>query len=315
MSDQDIAVRVEAVRRDFGAVEALRGVDLEIPRGKVFGLLGPNGAGKTTLVRILATLLKPTSGTATVAGFDVVKHPDEVRVRIGLTGQYAAVDEDLTGTENLVMMGRLLGLGRPRARQRAEELLDAFGMSDAGGRSLKTYSGGMRRRLDLAASLVGRPEIVFLDEPTTGLDPRSRLGLWDVVRDLVATGTTVLLTTQYLEEADQLSERIAVIDHGLVIAEGTASELKQRVGGHVVDVTLEPDQVAAARDALDHVADDIKVDRDAPILYVPVPSPGALVDVVRALDKASVEVIGLQMHEPSLDDVFLALTGTKGEGE
>jgi oleandomycin transport system ATP-binding protein len=229
-------IRLEGLAKQFGSTRALDGVDLEVAAGTVLGLLGPNGAGKTTAVRILATLLAPTGGHAAVGGYDVVRQPQQVRQLIGLAGQYAAVDEYLSGTENLYMLGRLLGMDKPRARRRAAELLDRFDLADAGGRAVKTWSGGMRRRLDLAASLVGRPPVLFLDEPTSGLDPRSRNGLWAQIRELVAEGTTVLLTTQYMEEADQLAHQVAVIDHGQVIATGTPDELKARIGGQVLEV-------------------------------------------------------------------------------
>jgi ABC-2 type transport system ATP-binding protein len=247
----DHAIIAAGLRKSYGDVHALRGVDLAVPSGTILGLLGPNGAGKTTAVRILATLLRPDAGRAMIAGHDLVDEPDAVRASIGLTGQYAAVDENLTGRENLELVGRLLHLGRRAARARADELLSLFDLTAAGGRPARTYSGGMRRRLDLAASLVGRPAVLFLDEPTTGLDPASRLGLWEVIERLVGEGTTILLTTQYLEEADRLADRIAVIDGGLLIAEGTASELKDRLGEDVVDVRIaDPARAAEAIDLL-----------------------------------------------------------------
>ena len=257
-------IEVEDLHKRFGQTQALAGVSLSVEPGTVLGLLGPNGAGKTTTVRVLATLLKPDSGRATVAGYDVVTQADEVRTVIGLTGQYAAVDEKLTGHENLWMVGRLLGMNKAQAHQRADELLERFRLSDAGDRQVRTYSGGMRRRVDLAVSLVGRPSVLFLDEPTTGLDPVSRFEMWDVTRELLADGTTVLLTTQYLEEADELADRIVVIDKGAVIAEGTADELKDRTGGRNLDVTLR--HAAAVESALAAItpsvgAEDVRVDR------------------------------------------------------
>ncbi|MBI1351030.1 MAG: ATP-binding cassette domain-containing protein [Actinomycetales bacterium] len=310
----DIAVDVEGLVKHFGDVKALDGIDLTVQRGQVVGLLGPNGAGKTTTVRILSTLLQPTSGRATVAGFDVVQHPDDVRRAIGLTGQYAAIDEYLTGRENLRMFGDLYHLSPKYVRERATELFDLFDLSDAADRPARTYSGGMRRRLDLAASLVAQPSILFLDEPTTGLDPRSRLGLWDVIKDLVDRGTTVLLTTQYLEEADQLAEDIVVIDHGRVIAHGTSEQLKDEIGGDRIEVVLvKPEDVGGAVSALTSVAsgeataDDLRV--SAPV------SGGStvLVSAIRALDANGIEVSDLQLRRPTLDDVFLSLTGHVAE--
>jgi ABC-2 type transport system ATP-binding protein len=296
------------VSKTFGAVTALDGVSLSVPRGSVHGLLGHNGAGKTTLVDVLTTLRPPTGGTATVAGFDVVRAAAEVRRRIGVTGQFASVDEDLTGTQNLVLLGRLLGASRRQAAQRGAELLELFGLAEAADRPAEGYSGGMRRRLDLASSLMGHPDVVFLDEPTTGLDPESRLGMWDVVRTLVASGTTVLLSTQYLEEADQLADAITVLSHGQVIAAGTAAELKTRVGRRTVSATLAlATDIGPALDTLRRAGlDPLQAGRT---LTAPVDSSRALAVVVRALDEAGIEADELGLHEPTLDDVYLTLTG------
>ncbi len=313
----DHAISAEGLRKSYGDVHALRGIDLAVPSGTILGLLGPNGAGKTTAVRILTTLLRPDAGRATVAGHDIHHEPDAVRAAIGLTGQYAAVDENLTGRENLEMVGRLLHLGRPAARVRADELLATFDLAHAGGRPARTYSGGMRRRLDLAASLVGRPAVLFLDEPTTGLDPASRLGLWDVIEDLVEDGTTILLTTQYLEEADRLANRIAVIDGGLVIAEGTATELKDRLGEDVVDLRIaETARTAEALELLRPLAaTEPRSDIASGRISLPVHhGAGTLAEVVRRIDGAGLEVAELSLHRPSLDDVFLSLTGRRAEG-
>lgn len=295
-----------------GEVRALDGVDLEVAEGTVLGLLGPNGAGKTTCVRVLTTLLQPDAGRATVAGLDVVQQANDVRQVIGLSGQYAAVDEYLTGRENLVMMGQLYHLGKKRAGQRADELLERFTLTDAANRPSKTYSGGMRRRLDLACALVAAPPVLFLDEPTTGLDPRSRVGLWDVITELVRDGTTLLLTTQYLEEADKLADQIAVIDHGQVIALGTADELKASVGGERVDITVSSaDQVDQAVAAVAGLTDGRpEVDRHARRISVPVTGgAGALVEAVRTLDETGIELLDIGLRRPTLDDVFLSLTG------
>jgi len=296
------------VSKTFGAVTALDGVSVSVRRGSVHGLLGHNGAGKTTLVDVLTTLRPPTGGTATVAGFDVVRAAAEVRRRIGVTGQFASVDEDLTGTQNLVLLGRLLGASRRQAAQRVGELLDLFGLAEAADRPAKGYSGGMRRRLDLASSLMGHPDVVFLDEPTTGLDPESRLGMWDVVRTLVAGGTTVLLSTQYLEEADQLADAITVLSHGRVIAAGTAAELKTRVGRRTVSATLAlSTDIGPALDTLRRAGlDPLQAGRT---LTAPVDSSRALAVVVRALDEAGIEADELGLPEPTLDDVYLSLTG------
>ncbi len=313
------AILVEGLTKSFGEVRALRGIDLAVPRGTVLGVLGPNGAGKTTAVRILTTLLLPDSGRALVEGRDVVREAAAVRRSIGLAGQSAAIQEELTGRENLEIIGRLYHLPRPRTRTRATELLEQFGLSDAADRAAKTYSGGMQRRLDLAASLVGQPKVLFLDEPTTGLDPRSRLGMWDIIRSLQADGTTLLLTTQYLDEADELADEIVVIDHGLVIAAGTAGELKGRVGGDVVEFTV-PDR-SRISDAVASVArigeSEPLADKETGVVSIRVGSRGsdALTEAVRALDAAGVVVRDLALRRPSLDDVFLALTGHAAEEE
>jgi oleandomycin transport system ATP-binding protein len=305
------AIRAEGLVKRFGDITALGGVDLEVPEGQLVGVLGPNGAGKTTAVRILATLLRPDAGHATVGGYDVVKDPVRVRGMIGLTGQYASVDEDLSGTENLVLIGRLLDLSRPNAKARAAELLEQFELTDAAGRPVKTYSGGMRRRIDLAASLVGRPQVLYLDEPTTGLDPHARNEVWAVVRRLVAEGATVLLTTQYLEEADQLADRITVFDHGLVVADGRSDELKRRVGGQTLQVR--PSSLADL-DVVEQILAQLtgsvpSRDDDTGLLTVPSSDPMLLSTLVRKLDAAGVVADELALRLPSLDEVFLALTG------
>jgi len=302
---------MEGVRKRYGTKEALAGLDLVVAPGTVHGVLGPNGAGKTTTVRILTTLLAPDAGRAEVLGLDVVRSAPALRGRIGLTGQYAAVDERLTGLENLEMFGRLYRLPARRARARAAELLERFDLADTGRRPAGTYSGGMRRRLDLAASLIVAPPMLFLDEPTTGLDPRSRIGMWEVIASLVREGTTVLLTTQYLEEADQLADAISVIDGGRVIAEGTADELKARIGGHSLDIEItRADSLAVAAKVLAAVGSgEVSVDDHNHRLSVPVPGGGALAEVIRSLDAAGVSLVDVTVHRPSLDDVFLTLTG------
>jgi oleandomycin transport system ATP-binding protein len=310
----DIAVEAEGLVKSFKDTKALKGVSFQVPRGKVLGVLGPNGAGKTTAVRILATLLRPDAGRAIVAGYDVVHDPREVRKRVGLTGQYASVDEELTGRENLVMIGELLNMRIGTAKSRAAELLDWFDLAEAADRMAKTYSGGMRRRLDLAASLTGHPEIVFLDEPTTGLDPAKREDMWDVVRDIVANGTSVLLTTQYLEEADALADDIVVINHGEVIAHDTAEKLKRVVGSQTLRVRPSHAEGAdAVRGILADVATDgARVDEPRKGEFsVPVSDDSVLTDVVGRLRAASVEVTELSLMLPSLDEVFFTLTGER----
>jgi ABC-2 type transport system ATP-binding protein len=312
-----VIIEVEGLRKSFGKVEALRGVDFSVPEGHVLGVLGPNGAGKTTAVRILTTLLEPDGGRAKVCGLDVARHPAAVRRVIGLTGQATAIAPDLTGLENLEMAGRLYHLGKATSRRRAQELLERFDLADAGGRQAKTYSGGMLRRLDLAASLTGHPSVLFLDEPTTGLDPRSRLGMWGIIRELVAGGTTLLLTTQYLDEADELAGSIVVIDHGQVIAAGTPEQLKDRIGGDVVEFSVtNRAQLGAAVEAVASLGEgNPGVDLDTARVQVHAGGRGSqvLVEAVRCLDAATVVTAGMALRRPSLDDVFMSLTGHVAE--
>ncbi|MFE9689184.1 ATP-binding cassette domain-containing protein [Micromonospora sp. NPDC005806] len=304
----DPFITADAVTKQFrDGTRALDGLTLTIPRGAIYGLLGPNGAGKTTLIRILATLLRPDGGTVRVAGHDVVRHPAAVRQRIGLAGQFAAVDDHLTGRENIAMIGRLYGLSRREAATRATEIVDRIHLADSADRQVKTYSGGMRRRIDLAASLIGRPQVLFLDEPTTGVDPASRQDLWRLVRDLAAEGTTVLLTTQYLDEADQLADRIAVIDHGRLLTEGTATELKDRTGGSIVEITVPADRADSAVAALRPL--DPRYDRKRDGIVLPAPDgPLTLRHALRLLDHYDISPTDVALHRPTLDDVFLTLT-------
>jgi ABC-2 type transport system ATP-binding protein len=305
------AIHAEGVRHSFGDVVALDGLDLAVEPGTVFGLLGPNGAGKTTLVRVLATLLRPTGGRASILGHDVVAEPLAVRRRIGLAGQFAAVDGELTGRENLEMVGRLYRLPIREAKSRAAEVLERFGLGDAADRRVSTYSGGMRRRLDLGASLTGRPPVMLLDEPTTGLDPRTRQELWSTVDELRRDGTTILLTTQYLEEADRLAQRIAVVDHGRIAAEGTAKELKATIGSEVLSVRVDPAHVQDAAAALADLTDEPIVDQAAGEIRLAVADASASAEAVRRLDARGLPIAAIELQQPSLDDVFLSLTGKR----
>jgi ABC-2 type transport system ATP-binding protein len=311
-----LAIEATGLVKSFGEVRAVDGVDLAVGRGSVYGILGPNGAGKTTTIRMLATLLRPDSGSARVLGHDIVSEADAVRGLVSLTGQLASVDEDLTGRENLILLGRLLGLKRAGARTRADELLDAFGIADAAGRLVKNYSGGMRRRLDIAASLVVTPELMFLDEPTTGLDPRSRNQVWDIIRALVVEGTTILLCTQYLDEADQLADGIAVIDHGRVIAEGTPGQLKASVGSGALRVRLlDPEQRPEAERVLARELDSVHLEPDHTALSAGCADPDRAAEAVAELARAGVRIAAFSLGQPSLDEVFLALTGHPAEDQ
>lgn len=314
-SDADLAIETTSLRKAFGKTRAVAGVDLAVRRGSVLGVLGPNGAGKTTLIRVLATLLRPDGGRARVLGYDVVRNANEVRARVALTGQFAAVDEDLTGSENLVLVGRLQGLSRTGARRRSDEVLAAFGLGQAAGRQVKKYSGGMRRRLDIAASLLTTPDVLFLDEPTTGLDPRSRQQVWRVVRAMAGTGTTVLLTTQYLGEADQLTDRIAVIDHGSIIAEGSSGELKASVGSGTLRVRVrDPEQRPVAERVLARALDTpVRLETDPAELSARTTDPERAATAVGELSRGGVAVSEFALGQPSLDEVFFALTSDRTE--
>ena len=309
-----LAVEATGLVKSFGDTRAVDGVDLAVRSGSVYGVLGPNGAGKTTTIRMLATLIRPDAGSARVLGHDIVEQADAVRGAVSLTGQLASVDEDLTGWENLVLLGRLLGLKRPEAKARATELLDAFGIAEAAGRLVKNYSGGMRRRLDVAASIVVTPQLMFLDEPTTGLDPRSRNQVWAIIRALVAEGTTILLCTQYLDEADQLADRIAVIDRGKVIAEGTAGQLKASVGSGALHVRLlDPDQRPEAEGVLGRELDGVHLEADPAALSAPCADADRAAEAIAELTRAGISIANFSLGQPSLDEVFLALTGRPAE--
>ncbi|MGH2984908.1 MAG: ATP-binding cassette domain-containing protein [Solirubrobacterales bacterium] len=315
-SHSTLAVEASGLEKSFSETRAVDGVDLAVRRGSVYGVLGPNGAGKTTTIRMLATLLRPDAGTARVLGHDIVDEADEVRSAVSLTGQLASVDEEMTGRENLVLIARLLGLRRATAKERAAELLEAFGLAEAAGRLVKNYSGGMRRRLDIAASIVVTPELMFLDEPTTGLDPRSRNQVWDIIRALVAEGTTILLCTQYLDEADQLADGIAVIDHGRVIAEGTPAQLKASVGSGALHVRLlDPEQRPEAERVLDRELEGIYLEPDPAALSAQCADVDRAAEAVALLARSGITVAGFSLGQPSLDEVFLALTGHPAEEE
>jgi ABC-2 type transport system ATP-binding protein len=313
----EFAIETEGLVKIFGKTRAVDGVDLAVRPGTVYGMLGPNGAGKTTTVRMLATLLQPDGGTARILGHDLVREANEVRSRVSLTGQFASVDEDLTGYENLILLARVLGYNRKQARERATELLEAFDLAEAGNRQVKTYSGGMRRRLDIASSIVVTPDLLFLDEPTTGLDPRSRNQVWDIVRTLVSDGTTVLLTTQYLDEADQLADRIAIIDHGKVIADGTISEIKASVGAGSLQVRLgNPEQRPVAQSMLNNTLGvPVHLESDPAGLSARVSDADIVARAFGQLAGAGIDVTGFSLGQPSLDEVFLALTGRPTEDE
>ena len=312
--DSILAIEANGLVKSFGETKAVDGVDLAVRSGSVYGVLGPNGAGKTTTIRMLATLLRPDSGSARVFGHDIVSEADAVRGLVSLTGQLASVDEDLTGRENLILLGRLLGLRRADAKARAAELLDAFGLAEAAGRLVKHYSGGMRRRLDIAASIVVTPQLMFLDEPTTGLDPRSRNQVWDIIRALVEGGTTILLCTQYLDEADQLADGIAVIDHGTVIAEGTPAQLKASVGSGALHVRLlDPEQRPEAERVLARELGSVHLEADPAALSVACPDANRAADAIAELARTDVRIAQFSLDQPSLDEVFLALTGHAAE--
>jgi ABC-2 type transport system ATP-binding protein len=314
MNSSTLAIEATGLVKAFGETKAVNGVDLSVRRGTVYGVLGPNGAGKTTIIRILATLLRPDAGEAQVLGHDLLAYPDAVRAGISLTGQFASVDEDLTGRENLILIGKLLGLKRAAVKDRAGELLEAFGLSEAGGRLVKTYSGGMRRRLDIAASVVVTPELMFLDEPTTGLDPRSRNQVWEIIRALVTGGATILLCTQYLEEADQLADGIAVVDHGKVIAEGTPAQLKSSVGAGTLQVRLfNPEQRKEAADLLERLLGPVTLQADPAGLSVTCSDAHRAAATIAGVARSGIEVADFSLGQPSLDEVFLALTGHPAE--